>query len=109
MAQIHKKFTVDQVKVLLHSYEAGHISRTEIENTLGIGKNRFFALLKRFLSDPDSFSIDYQRSSKGRLSAEVEEKIRLELQRDKQLIEDKELPISGYNYAALADRLKRTA
>jgi hypothetical protein len=108
MAQIHKKFTVDQVKVLFSSYEAGHISCAEIENTLGIGKTRFFALLKQFLSAPDSFSIDYQRSSKGRLSAEVEEKIRQELQRDKQLIEDKELPISSYNYAALADRLKKT-
>ena len=45
MAQIHKKFTVDQVKVLFSSYQAGHISRAEIENTLGIGKTRFFALL----------------------------------------------------------------
>lgn len=61
MAQIHKKFTVDQVKVLFSSYEVGHISRSEIENTLGIGKTRFFALLKQFRNQSDSFSIAYQR------------------------------------------------
>jgi len=107
MAQIHKKFTIDQIKVLFSSYENGYISRGEIEETLGIGKTRFFALLKQFRSQPETFSTEYHRNSKSRLSAEAEEQIRLELQRDKQLVEDKELPISNYNYAALADRLKK--
>lgn len=107
MVQIQKKFTVDQIKVLFKSYENGHISRTEIENTLGIGKTRFFALLKQHRDDPDSFSIDYQRQCKSRLSDETEEKIRKELQPDKQLVENNELPISNYNYAAVTDRLKK--
>jgi len=108
MTQIHKKFTVEQIKVLFTSYENGHISRNEIENTLGIGKTRFFALVKQLRDHPDTFSIDYQRRSKARLTAEVEENIRVELQRDKELLEDKELPISNYNYAALTDRLRKT-
>jgi len=107
MAQIHKKFTVEQIKTLFASYEQGHISRSEIENTLGIGKTRFFVLLKQYREHPETFSIDYQRKSKGRLSGEVEEKIRIELLREKELVENKELPISGYNYAALSDRLKK--
>jgi hypothetical protein len=107
MAQIHKKFNAEQIKVLLSSYEAGHISRGEIESTLGIGKTRFFELLKQFRNDPDSFSIQYQRHSPKRLTQEAEEKICFELQRDKALVENKELPISGYNYAALTDRLKK--
>jgi hypothetical protein len=37
----------------------------------------------------------------------VEERIHEELQRDKELVEDQELPISSYNYAALGDRLKK--
>lgn len=41
MTQIHKIFTVDQIKVLFSSYDNGHISRTEIENTLGIGNTEF--------------------------------------------------------------------
>lgn len=107
MTQIHKKFTVEQIRILITSYDAGHISRSEIENTLGIGKTRFFALLKQFREHPDSFSIDYQRNSRARLDPDVEEKIREELQRDKELVEDKELPISSYNYAALTDRLRK--
>jgi len=107
MKQIHKQFNSEQVKVLLQAYEAGHLSRDEIERTLGIGKTRFFALVKQYRVQPDSFSIQYQRHSPARLSAGVEEHIRRELQREKELVENKELPISGYNYAALNDRLKK--
>ena len=107
MTQIHKQFSSEQVKVLLKAYEAGHLSRDEIERTLGIGKTRFFALLKQYREDPESFSIQYERTSPKRLSAEAEEKIRLELQRERGLVENKELPISSYNYAALNDRLKK--
>jgi hypothetical protein len=107
MKQIHKQFSSEQVKVLLQAYEAGHLSRDEIERTLGIGKTRFFVLLKDYREDADGFSIQYERTSPTRLSAEVEEKIRIELQREKELVENKELPISGYNYAALNDRLKK--
>jgi hypothetical protein len=107
MKQIHKQFSSEQVKVLLQAYEAGHLSRDEIERTLGIGKTRFFALRRQYREDPESFSIQYERTSPRRLSAEAEEKIRTELQREKELVENKELPISGYNYAALNDRLKK--
>lgn len=107
MTHLHKKFTADQVMVLLTSYEQGHISREEITNTLGIGKTRFFALLKQFRKDPGSFSIDYHRKSQARLDTEVEARIKFELFREKELVEDKELPISDYNYAALNDRLKK--
>jgi DNA-binding MarR family transcriptional regulator len=64
MVQIHKKFTVEQIKILFTAYEQGNISRSEIENTLGIGKTRFFALLKQYRGHPEIFSIDYQRKTK---------------------------------------------
>jgi transposase len=107
MTQIHKQFRSEQVKVLLQAYEAGHLSRDEIERTLGIEKTRFFGLLKQYREDRERFSVQYERTSPRRLSAEAEEKIRTELQREKELVENKELPISGYNYAALNDRLKK--
>ena len=37
-----------------------------------------------------------------------EEKIRIELEREQRLVENKKLPISSYNYAALNDRLKKS-
>jgi transposase len=107
MTQIHKQFSSEQVQVLLQAYEAGHLSRDEVARTLGIGKTRFFALLKEYREDPKGFSIQYERTSPRRLSAEAEEKIRKELQRERSLVENKELPISSYNYAALNDRLKK--
>ena len=107
MTQIHKNFIKEQVEVLFEAYQNGHITRGEIEKTLKIGKTRFFALLKRYRNHDGSFSIDYKRKSSSRLSQEIEEQIKMDLIREKELVENKELPISGYNYAALNDRLKK--
>ena len=105
MDQIHKRFTDDQVKNLFKGYCQGLLDRTEIENILSIGKARFFALLKRYRQDPEGFSITYQRTSPLRLSLSVEKEIGNELRLEKSLIEDRELPISSYNYSAIRDRL----
>jgi hypothetical protein len=107
MSQIHKRFTVEQVRILLEAYQNGHISREEIENTFEIGKTRFFALIKQYRESLATFSIDYHRSSQSHLSSETEEKIKQALLDEKELVDDKELPIDTYNYAALNDRLKK--
>ncbi len=73
---------------------------------LGIGKTRFFALLKEYRQDAAGFSIDYQRATPTRLPAEVERAIEDELRREQLLVDDPQLPISGYNYAAVQDRLR---
>jgi len=105
MSQIHKRFSVEQVKVLLQGYLGGTINRSEIQDTLQINKTRFFALLKEYRQEGESFSIVYERSQSPRLSMELEEAIRTELKREKTLIENPELPISSYSYSALRDRL----
>jgi hypothetical protein len=105
MTQLHKRFTDDQVKVLLQGYGKHLLTRSEVQKILGIGKTRFFALLKAYRSDPERFSIAYERNSPGRLSVTVEQAIEHELLREKAIVEDKRLPISGYNYSALRDRL----
>jgi transposase len=105
MTQVHKRFTAEQVKILLHGYCQGNLSRPDVEEMLGIGKTRFFALLKSYRRDPQAFSVDYQRSTHARLSEEAENQIKHELLRDKALIDDPELPIHDYNYAALVDNV----
>jgi hypothetical protein len=107
MIQVHRRFTVEQVKVLFEGYLQGNLSRTDVEGMLEIGKTRFFALLKAYRQAPESFSIAYQRSTSGRLSQQAEQKIKGELLRERALIEDPDLPIHDYNYSALADRLKK--
>jgi len=106
MDQIHKRFTVEQVKVLLQCYTKGSITRTELEKILQINKTRFFAMLKEYRQDPANFSINYKRATPARLSVETEAAMTAELQAEKALIDDPDLPIYNYNYLAMRDRLK---
>lgn len=108
MDQLHKRFTVEQVKVLLQGYCQGTMSRVEVEEMLNIGKTRFFALLKEYHPSPATFSIAYQRDTPAKLSARVETAIEQALLREKELVDDPQLPISDYNYSALRDRLIKT-
>jgi len=107
MTQLHKRFTDDQVKVLLRGYCRGVLGRNEIQDMLDIGKTRFFALLKEYRQDQEAFSVTYERHAPGRIPADVETEIERELLREKAIVEDKRLPISGYNYSALRDRLEK--
>ncbi|MBA4375435.1 MAG: hypothetical protein C0401_04580 [Anaerolinea sp.] len=107
MDQLHKRFSTEQVKMLLQRYREGDMTRTEIQEILSLGKTRFFALLKEYHQDIGTFKINYDRSSKSRLNAETEAAIALELKREKQLVEDPRLPITSYNYSALRDRLQK--
>ena len=107
MEHLHKRFTAEQVKVLLKAYCQGTVDRSAIEETLGINRSRFFALLKRYRLNPDQFSIVYQRKTPPRLPVWVEEQIEKELMLEKELIDDPTLPITTYNYSAVRDRLAK--
>ena len=106
MSQIHRRFTDEQVKVLFQGYCQGQLARTDLQELLGIGKSRFFALLKAYRQDPEGFTIAYRRSAPAKLSPEVEDAIKTALLREKAIVEDPDLPISSYNYTAIRDRLK---
>lgn len=105
MEQVHKRFTAEQVRVLLKGYCQGTLDRLAIEETLGIGKTRFFALLQQYRRGIEEFSLAYHRTTPTRLHASAEKQIEAELMLEKGLIEDPSLPISNYNYAAIKDRL----
>lgn len=107
MDQLHKRFSVEQVKLLLQRYTEGELSRAEIEEVLGVSKTRFFALLKAYRHEPKTFSIAYQRRTPRRLSEAAEQQLAQELVREKQLVDDPQLPITSYNYTALRDRLEK--
>jgi hypothetical protein len=105
MEQIHKRFTGEQVRALLKGYHQGTLDRAAIEEILGISKSTFFVLLREYRRNPVGFSLAYQRATPTRLPASVEKEVEAELMLEKGLIEDPSLPISGYNYAAIRDRL----
>ena len=107
MRQIHTRFTADQVKALLRVYEEGNLDRLTIEETLEIGRSRFFALLKEYRENRQEFSITYSRISPSRVAANVEDEIEKQLMVDKGLIDDPTLPVTTYNYSAIRDRLAK--
>jgi hypothetical protein len=83
MDQLHKRFSVEQVKLLLKRYTEGELSRAELEEVMGVGKTHFFALLKAYRHNPEQFSIAYERNTPRRLSMEVEKQIAQELECEK--------------------------
>ncbi|MGB2954763.1 MAG: hypothetical protein WBB64_02215 [Anaerolineales bacterium] len=106
MSQLHKRFTDEQIKLIFQSYCQGQVSRADLQEMVGIGKSRFFVLLKAYRSNPDHFTIAYQRKTHARISSAVETEIEKALLQEKAVVEDPDLPISGYNYSAMKDRLK---
>ena len=107
MAQLHKRFTDEQVKMLLHGYCQGLLTRATVQDMLAMSKSSFFALLAAYRQDPQGFSVAYHRSTPTRLSVATEAEIGNTLCQEKELVEDERLPISGYNYSAVRDRLAK--
>jgi len=105
MDQLHKRFTAEQVKVLLKGYSQGALDRSAIEEILGISRSRFFVLLGEYRRNPDRFSLTYHRVTPARIPASVEKEIKREIMLEKSLIDDCSLPITTYNYSAISDRL----
>jgi len=106
MSQLHKKFTDAQVKELFARYSKNEIPRRYVQEVLGIKERRFFALVKRYRKNPDTFSIGYQRREPTRqISEQTEKAILKELAIEKKIIEDKENPVRRYNYSYIKDLL----
>ena len=52
MPHIRGRFTDEQVKVLRHEYGQGQLAGIDLQEPLGIGKSRFFALQKATVKIP---------------------------------------------------------
>jgi transposase len=107
MVQLHKRYSDEQVAFLFQAHVTGLISRREVQEALDIGRSQFFELLAAYRKEPQGFSLAYHRASPRRITPEAEAAIERELLRERGLVEDKELPISGYNYSAVRDRLQK--
>jgi len=59
--QLHRRFSTEEVKVLLEKYLDDKVKLTYIVEILNITRRRFFQLLRDYKEDPDSFSIQYRR------------------------------------------------
>jgi hypothetical protein len=100
MVQLHKRFTDSQVKELIKRYLNKEIGRDYIQELLGIGETRFFALVHVYRNSPHEFSVQYRRSTRTRaIPQAVEDNILRELQVEKNMIENADIPLRHYNYS----------
>ena len=103
---LHKRFSDEEVKTLLEKYMNEKVELSYLLETLGIKRRRFFELLRRYKKDPDNFCIQYKRKRATRkISEDVEKNIINELKKENKLIEDKEIPITFYNYSYIKDQI----
>jgi len=74
--QLHKNFTDDQVKSLFEKYSKKEIKLNYILQMLKIKRRRFLKLLAKYRTDPDSFSIQYERKTINRkINPDIEKNI----------------------------------
>ncbi|MCD6133384.1 MAG: hypothetical protein J7J16_03600 [Deltaproteobacteria bacterium] len=74
--QLHKRFSTEEVKMLLQKYLEDKNKLPYILRILKIKRRRFFELLKEYRKDPDGFSIEYKRKKPTRkIPTEVEKNI----------------------------------
>lgn len=105
--QLHKRFTTEQVSNILAKYEARQITAKEAIRYLEIGRTRFYQLVSDYEEDSQGFSIDYSRDSANRkLDLEIENNILKELETDKQIINNPEVPTRRYNYSYIKNLIK---
>ena len=106
--KLHKRFSTEEVKMLLKKYLTENVKLMYILEILKITQRRFFQLLKSYRKDPEDFSIEYKRKRPTRrISERIEKNIITELKIEKGLIEDKDIALTSYNYSYIKDRLKK--
>ncbi len=104
--QLHKNFTDSQVKELIERYLKKELERKYLQEILHVKKARFFALVAEYRKDPEKFSVQYVRKTKNRIPQSAEKNIIKELKVDKELIENKDVPLKRYNYSYVKTRLE---
>lgn len=106
--QLHRRFTDDQVKLLLDMYLKKAISLQQALQQLECRKGRFYQILGVYKAAPEKFTVAYGRNRpQHRLPEEVDKAIREQLEIDRELIGDKNTPLWQYNYSAVRDEVRR--
>lgn len=107
MSQLHKRFSSDQVRMILNLYIQGNMEIKEVLNQLEIKERRFYKILAEYKKDKQNFSIEYSRNSPNRkIDHDIEEAIKSELEKEKSIIENRSIPVNDYNYSVVRDEVE---
>lgn len=106
--QLYKRFTTEQVKIILKWYCDGAIHSDGARERLEISEQHFFRLLKVYKENPVTFSTEYpRREAHNRFGQNINDVVRAELEKEKSLIVNPVIPVKQYNYAAVSDEVRR--
>lgn len=107
MSHISKRLTEAQAITILTQYAQKKISAKDAQAKLGLKHSRFFDLARAFTDDQSSFTLVRKEGERtSRISANAERRIMEELEQEKKLIDNRDVPIRWYNYSAVRDTLK---
>lgn len=106
MSQLHKRFSTDQVKMILNLYIMKKMELKEVLNQLGIKKRQFQSILAEYKKDRANFSIDYPRVLPNyKINEATEYLIMEELEKEKSIIENRDICVDTYNYSAVCEEV----
>lgn len=104
---VHKRLVHTQIETIFENYLAKEITLVHAMENLGLKRTQFFAWLQRYKEKPEAFCIaPAPRAARHVIGAEAEQRILTELEEEKKLIDNPDIPVRTYNYAAIADTLK---
>lgn len=102
--QLHKRFNNEQLKIILQWYLDKSLSLKEVLERLQCKERRFYQLLKKYKKDKKNFTIAYpQKKAHNKLSKDTDKIIKEELEKEKALIKNKDIPLKYYNFSAVRD------
>lgn len=104
--QLHQRLSTEQVRVVLENYQAKEISIENACQLLSVKRARFFRILAAYKKDPSAFTVVHRGGGNRKISTDTEAKILEELKKEKELIDDKDMPVRTYNYSAVRDSLQ---
>lgn len=105
--QLHKRLTDDQVRDILTRHERGELTAPEAHRYLGVGRTRFYQLVRKHQEAGEALSVAYTRTRPTRsISAAAEQKIKQELLLEKtKIVDNPAVPTDTYNYSYVQRQL----
>lgn len=107
-SQLHKRLNEYQVKDILQKYLSKTIKAIDASKYLGLGRTRFYEVVKVYQQNPEGFQLQYVRHvTSSRLKEEVKKNILKELATEKKIITNPSIPTRRYNYTYVKDLLEQ--
>lgn len=104
---IYNRLSVEQMKLILSWYTGKKIPASEAQMKLGVKRREFFYLVKKFKEGKLETVGSKGHAAANRISETLEATVRKELEAEKEIIGNPDVPTDRYNYAFVRDEVVR--